>query len=102
MFWTTSSSQEFVTKYKEEFGEDPLNYAAEAYDAAWFLARALKEAGSADRESIKDALATVAADSYDGALGEGVTFEDQTVVVPGVVIEYSTAGEELLYEGTGE
>ena len=97
-----ASSKEFVEKYNEEFGEDPLNYAAEAYDAAWFLARALKESGSADRESIKDALATVGAESYDGALGEGVTFDEQTVVVPGVVIEYSTAGEELLYEGTGE
>ena len=97
-----ASSQEFVTKYKEEFGEDPLNYAAEAYDAAWFLARALKEAGSPTASRSRTRWRPCAAESYDGALGEGLTFEDQTVVVPGVVIEYSTAGEELLYEGTGE
>ena len=46
---SAASSQEFVTKYTDEFGEDPLNYAAEAYDAAWFLAKSLKESGSADR-----------------------------------------------------
>ena len=34
-----ASSQEFVKAYTAEYGEDPLNYAAEAYDAAWFLAK---------------------------------------------------------------
>jgi branched-chain amino acid transport system substrate-binding protein len=97
----SASSQEFVKLYQDEFGEDPLSYAAEAYDAAWFLAKSLKEAQSADRESVKDAMATVAAEPFDGALGEGLTFEDQTVVVPGCVVEYTAKGENLLYEGTG-
>lgn len=96
---SATSSQEFVEAYNEEFGEDPLNYAAEAYDAAWFLARSLKEAQSADRESVKDAMATVAEESFDGALGEGLTWVDNDLQVPGVVIEYSTDGEILLYEG---
>lgn len=99
---SAASSQEFVTKYTDEFGEDPLNYAAEAYDAAWFFAKSLKESGSADRESIKDAMATVAEEPFDGALGEDLQMVDQTVEVPGVVIEYNTAGEKLLYEGAGD
>jgi branched-chain amino acid transport system substrate-binding protein len=99
---TNPSSQKFVKLYQDEFGEPPLNYAAEAYDAAWFLAKALKEAQSADRESVKDALATVASEPFDGALGEGLTFEEQTVVVPGGVVEYTAEGENLLYEGSGE
>jgi len=110
MVWATDfhhqnaspSSQEFVKLYEDEYGEPPLSYAAEAYDAAWFLAKSLKEAQSADRESVKDAMATVAAEPFDGALGEGLTFEDQTVVVPGSVVEYSAEGENLLYEGSGE
>ncbi|MFW6773892.1 ABC transporter substrate-binding protein [Nocardioides sp. CPCC 205120] len=93
------SSQEFVEAYRAEFGEEPLNYAAEAYDAAWFLAKSFKEAQSADRESVKDAMHTIAEEPFDGALGEGLTWVDQDLQVPGVVVRYTTAGEELLYEG---
>lgn len=96
------SSQEFVKKYTEEYGEDPLNYAAEAYDAAWFFAKSLKEAGSADRESIKDAMKTIASEPFDGALGEDLEIVDGTVEVPGVVVEYNQDGEKLLYEGSGD
>ncbi|SFT93697.1 branched-chain amino acid transport system substrate-binding protein [Geodermatophilus amargosae] len=99
---TAESSQAFVEAYRAEYGEDPLNYAAEAYDAAWFLARSIAAAGSADREAIKDAMVTQAEETFDGALGEGLSWEDGTIVVPGVVVRWTGEGEELLYEGTGE
>jgi branched-chain amino acid transport system substrate-binding protein len=99
---TAESSQAFVEAYRAEYGEDPLNYAAEAYDAAWFLARSIAAAGSADREAIKDAMVTQAEETFDGALGEGLSWEDGTIVVPGVVVRWTGDGEELLYEGTGE
>lgn len=97
---TAPSSQEFVKLYKAEYGENPTNYAAEAYDAAWFLAKALKEAQSADRESVKDAFGVVAEETFDGALGSGLRWEDQDLVVPGVMVEYTTEGEKVVYEGT--
>lgn len=96
---SAESSKKFVELYKAEYGEKPTNYAAEAYDAAWFLAKALKEAQSPDRESIKDAFSAVADDSFDGALGQGLFWEGQELHVPGVVIEYTTDGEQVLYEG---
>ncbi len=96
---SAESSQAFVELYREEHGEDPTNYAAEAYDAAWFFAKALKEAQSPDRESIKDAMAVVAEEPFDGALGEGVYWENQDLNVPGVVVEYTTDGERVVYEG---
>ncbi|MBM7516494.1 ABC transporter substrate-binding protein [Nocardioides nitrophenolicus] len=99
---SAESSQTFTKLYQDEYGEAPLNYAAEAYDAAWFLARSLKEAQSADRESIKDAMAKVAESSFDGALGTDLKWVDQDLVVPGVVIEYRDGGEHILYEGSGE
>ena len=99
---TAASSQQFVEAYRAEYGEDPLNYAAEAYDAAYFLARSIAAAGSADREAIKDAMVEQAEETVDGALGEGLTWEDGTIVVPGVVVRWTGEGEELLYEGTGE
>jgi branched-chain amino acid transport system substrate-binding protein len=96
------SSQKFVKAYQDEYDENPTNYAAEAYDAAWFLARALKEAGSADRESVKDAMLKLEPEPFDGALGADLKWEDQDLIVPGVVVEYRDGKEHLLYEGTGE
>lgn len=92
-----ASSQKFVDAYKAEYNEDPLNYAAEAYDAAWFLARSIKEAGSADRAAIKDGMAAVAKEPFDGALGEGLTFKDRTVQVPGAAVEWTGDTDKLLY-----
>lgn len=93
------SSQDFVERYKAEYGDLPLNYAAESYDAAWFLARAIKQAESANRTDIMEAMQSLAGDSFDGAVGTGLTWEEQTLVVPGVVMEYNVDGEKLLYEG---
>ncbi|MDT9595162.1 ABC transporter substrate-binding protein [Nocardioides zeae] len=95
---TAPSTQEFVEAYREEFGENPLSYAAEAYDTAWTLARAFKHAQSADRESVKDALVAVAEEEFDGALGSDLTWRDQQIPVPGVVVEYRREGETLVYE----
>ena len=93
------SSQEFVKLYRDEYNEDPLNYAAEAYDAAWFLARAIKEAGSADRAAIKDGMAAVAAKPFTGALGENLKWVDRTIQVPGAAVEWTGTDDRLLYVG---
>jgi branched-chain amino acid transport system substrate-binding protein len=92
-----ASSQEFVKAYTAEYGEAPLNYAAEAYDAAWFLARSIKEAGSADRAAIKDGMAKVAAKPFTGALGEDLTWKDGTIQVAGAAVEWTGTESKLLY-----
>ncbi|HNV14000.1 MAG: ABC transporter substrate-binding protein [Actinomycetales bacterium] len=95
------ASQKFVKAYQAaNSGENPLNYAAEAYDAAWFLAKSIKAAGSADRAKIKTAMATVASEKFDGALGNGLTWKDRDIVVPGVMIRWDGTGDVLLYEGS--
>lgn len=94
------ASQKFVKAYQAAYpGENPLNYAAEAYDAAWFLAKSIKAAGSSDRAKIKDAMATVAKEKFDGALGNGLTWKDRDIVVPGVMIRWDGTGDVMLYEG---
>lgn len=92
-----ASSQEFVEAYNAEYDEDPLNYAAEAYDAVWFLAQSIKEADSSDRTAIKDGMATIADQPFDGAQGEGLIWEDGTIQTPGVAIEWNGTSEDLLY-----
>ncbi len=96
-----ASSQKFVKAYEAaNAGETPLNYAAEAYDAAWFLAKSIKQAGSADRAKIKDGMTAVAKEKFDGALGTGLTWKDRDLQVPGVMIRWNGTGEDLLYEAS--
>jgi branched-chain amino acid transport system substrate-binding protein len=92
-----ASSKKFVDAYKAEYNENPLNYAAEAYDAAWFLAKSIKAAGSADRAKIKDGMAKVAAAKWTGALGENLTWKDGTIQSAGAAIQWTGTDEKLLY-----
>ena len=91
------STQAFVEAYNEEYGEDPLNYAAEGYDAAWFLARAIKEAGSAERADIIKGMGAVAEEPFTGALGEDLSWKDGTIQVPGAAVRWTGTESELLY-----
>jgi branched-chain amino acid transport system substrate-binding protein len=97
---TDSNSAKFVEAYKAEYNENPLNYAAEAYDAAYFLANSIKEAGSADRTKIKDGMAAVAKKPMNGALGSNLTWKDQTIQVAGSVIQWTGTDEKLLYSAS--
>jgi branched-chain amino acid transport system substrate-binding protein len=92
----TPESEKFVTAYQKKFpGETPLNYAAEAYDAAWLLARGLREAGSADRAAIQKGLSTVTASGFTGAMGQ-LKFEGNDLRLPGVVIQWDGTKEVLV------
>ena len=90
-----ASSQDFVKAYKAEYNEDPLNYAAEAYDAAWFLARSIKEAGSADRAH-QGRHGPIAAKPFTGALGEDLTWKDGTSRSPASAVQWTGTDEKLL------
>ena len=50
------SAADFVTKYKELYGEAPSGYAPVACDAVQVMADAIKRAGSTDRDAIVEAL----------------------------------------------
>ena len=49
-------SKEFVENYKKEYGVNPDMYAGNGYEAMYILAEAIKQAGSDDREAIKNAM----------------------------------------------
>jgi branched-chain amino acid transport system substrate-binding protein len=80
------SMEKFFTAYEAANGEGAYAFAAQGYDAVWAVARAMKASGCSTRECVKDGLADVAADGYEGALGD-VTFEDRNAVGPGVILE---------------
>lgn len=62
-------TSKFVTDYKAMFNADPVNYAAEGFDAVYLLAYGLKNANSADRAKLQAGMVQAAKDGYDGALG---------------------------------
>lgn len=70
--------QTFVDKYTEEFGKAPDQFAAQAYDGMHMLAEAIKEAGSSDRDDIRDALLNLK--DFKGVLGE-MAFDDEGDII---------------------
>jgi branched-chain amino acid transport system substrate-binding protein len=93
------STQTFVEAYRAKYdGETPNNYAAEAYDAMWFLARGIAEAGSTDRAAVQEGLAAVAGEGFDGAQG-AVSFEGNDARVPGVLVRWDGSAEVPVESG---
>jgi branched-chain amino acid transport system substrate-binding protein len=52
-------NQDFVSAYKAKYNADPDQFAAQAYAGVYILATAIKNAGSSDPQSIRDAMAKI-------------------------------------------
>lgn len=78
------ATQNFVAAYKEAYGEEPNQFAADAYDCVYAVYKALTEAGvdaSATHEEICDALVPLFAGDF---VASGVT---------GAEMQWNEAGE---------
>lgn len=64
---TVPKSQTFVAAFRKKYGADPDQFAAQGYAGAWIMATAIKNAGSADRTAIRNALAKL--QNLDTVLG---------------------------------
>ncbi|MBM7598964.1 branched-chain amino acid transport system substrate-binding protein [Virgibacillus halotolerans] len=76
--------QDFVSTYKDEFGKEPDQFAAQAYDGLYLMAEGLKNAGEADRDELRDAIAEI--DGFEGVLGDISFDEDGDVVMDPTVL----------------
>lgn len=76
--------QEFNQKYEAAYGMKPDQFAAQAYDALYIMAEALKNAGEADRDKLRDALAEIK--GLDGILGNFSFDKDGDVVMEPTVL----------------
>ncbi len=77
-------SKAFVDAYKKKYNADPDQFSAQAYDAAYLMATALKTAGSTDAKAIRDALAGIK--DFDGVLGKFSFDANRNPVHPPVVL----------------
>ena len=68
----------FVTTYKEKFGDTPIQFAADAYDAVYAVKAAIEDAGATPDMSVSDLCEAMKASmvkvSVDGLTGAGMTW----------------------------
>lgn len=87
--------QGFVEKFKAEYGKEPDQFAAQAYDALYLLAAAVERAGSDDRDAIRDALAETS--GFEGILGE-MSFDSEGDVVMDPIVLTIKEGKFQLFQ----
>ncbi len=64
------ATTDYVTKYREKYGEEPLTvWGAYAYDAVWTVSMAVNYAQTTDPEILKDVLPLIAR-RYNGVTGD--------------------------------
>ncbi len=75
---TDEATVNFVTKYKEAYGETPIQFAADAYDGMYIIKAAIEKAGLAPDASVSDMCdamkAAMVEISVDGLTGEAMTW----------------------------
>ena len=74
----------FVAAYRKKYGAAPDQFAAQSYTAVYILATAIKNAGSADRAAIRDALAQVK--DLDTPLGKFSFDQNRDPVHPSIAL----------------
>jgi branched-chain amino acid transport system substrate-binding protein len=88
---STTFAQEFTQKY----GKRPLLYSAEAYDAVYYAAQALKQAGSTNASAITQQLVAIGQLGFDGVLGH-VTVTNGQETVPGYLVQWQNGAATIL------
>ncbi|ARJ38453.1 branched-chain amino acid ABC transporter substrate-binding protein [Sporosarcina sp. P21c] len=76
--------KKFVEDYKAAYGMEPDQFAAQAYDGFYVMAEAIKNAGEADRDAIRDALAEIK--DFEGVLGNMSFDEDGDIIMEPTVL----------------
>ncbi|MDD4801884.1 MAG: ABC transporter substrate-binding protein [Syntrophomonas sp.] len=93
-FFTTDFSAEdkdekvvkFVNDFKAKYNKSPNSFNALGFDAAQMLAQAIKDAGEAQPEKIKDALAKIK--DFVGVTGKMSIDASHNPIKAGVIVEY--------------
>lgn len=63
----TPAAKKFMDDYQARYGQAPDDIAALSYDSIGFVLKAVEAAGVADRQAVRDALASIP--SYEGVTG---------------------------------
>ena len=69
-----AAGEKFLADYKARFNEEPGVYSPYAYDGAWNMITAMKEAGSSDPAEYLPKLATL---KRSGATSKHIAYDDK-------------------------
>jgi branched-chain amino acid transport system substrate-binding protein len=86
--------KQFFEKFRKKYGEDPQNFAPNAYDAVMLVAKSMEKYGT-NSEGIKKGLYEVK--GYQGASGEITVDENGDVVQPMLIMTIQN-GKVVLYQ----
>jgi branched-chain amino acid transport system substrate-binding protein len=95
--FTYPESKKLVQLYQSKFpGKTPYGPHAQAYDAMWLLARAIKAGNGTSRVAIHTGLLKVLAQGMNGALGPMTWDKDRVIHAGGAVIQIKNGQPILL------
>jgi len=86
--------QNFVSKYKAKYGNEPDDMAALGYDSAEILVAAIKAAGTTEGAKLRDAIA--ATKDYDGVTGKITLDEHRNAQKPAVILTIGNGGYKFV------
>ncbi|WAC56597.1 ABC transporter substrate-binding protein [Gordonia sp. SL306] len=89
------TSQAFTKAFTAKFGKAPDAYAAEGFDALWWVARGIKASNDSSRSGIQKGLAQVAGQGFAGAMGD-LTFDGNDMRVTGAMVKWDGSKESLV------
>ena len=91
------ANQKFVTAYRAKYNMDPDQFAAQAYDTLFIVARAITAAGAAEPDKIRAALQ---ATKYSGVMGPfSFTPDRDPADTSGVVVIEMRGGKFQIFNG---
>lgn len=88
-------NEAFVAAYRDAYGSDPDQFAAQSYTSAWVLAEAIRSAGAVEPAAIRDALAQI--ENFPTPLGD-FSFDENRDPVHTPVVLVVRDGEFALFD----
>lgn len=92
---TGDTSVAFTKAFTDKYGAAPDAYAAEGFDALWWMARGIKASNDSSREGVQKGLAQVAGEGFTGAMGP-LTFDGNDMRVTGAMVKWANGKETLV------
>ena len=98
---TDDATQKFVADFKDAFGDTPIQFAADAYDAVYIVKAAIEKSGVTPADSVSDICEglkkAITELSFDGLTGTGITWSanGEPNKEPSVVVIKNGVYEEL-------
>ncbi|MBE3594356.1 MAG: ABC transporter substrate-binding protein [Candidatus Carbobacillus altaicus] len=87
--------QAFVQAYEAKYGKKPDQFAAQAYDGLYIMAESLLKAGAADRQKLRDALASLK--DFEGVSGK-LSFDENRNPIGEAVVVVAKDGKYVPFE----